>query len=121
METMLVPNVDDPTFSDKSVDLWKESQWYNPLWDVPHICKWNECMDQMWRSTFHKCMDPYLSILKQHTNDPLIKRIIKLEVNLEEAMVSAAHGSPTPDFIRNAILAEETKPVMAGPSQKQDQ
>ena len=78
-------------------------------------------MDQIWRSAFHKCMDPYLSILKQHTKDPLIERIIKLEVNLKEAMVSTAHGLPTPNFIRDVILAEETKPAMAGPSQKQDQ
>ena len=118
METMLVPNVDNPTFSNESIDLWKESQWCNPLWDVPWISEWNECMDQMWQSTFHKCMDQYLDILKQCAEDPLIKRIIELEVDLKEATVGTVHGSPTPDFIRDAILAAETKHVVAGLSKK---
>ena len=118
METILVPNVDDPTFFDESVNLWKESQWYNSLWGVPHICEWNKCIDQMWQPTFHKCMDPYLSILKQHAEGPLIERIVELEVDLEEITIGTAHGSPTPDFIRDAILAEETKPAVAGLSKK---
>ena len=118
METMLVPNVDDPTFSNESIDLWKESQWYNPLWDVPWISEWNKCMDQMWQSTFHKCMDQYLDILKQCTEDPLIERIIEPEVDLKEATVGTVHGSPTPDSIRDVILAVETKHVVAGPSKK---
>ena len=71
METMLVPDVDSPKFSHEYVDLWQQCQWYNPCWDVPHIREWNECVDQMWRTAFHKCMDPYLSILKQHAKDPL--------------------------------------------------
>ena len=88
METMLVPNVDSPEFSYEYVDLWQQCQWYNPLWNVPRISEWNKCVDQMWRSAFHKCMDPYLSILKQCAEDPLIEMIVELEQQLED-MVNA--------------------------------
>ena len=66
-------------------------------------------------------MDPYLCILKQHTEDPLVGRIVELEVNLKETMVSSVCGLPTPDFIRNALLEKETKPAVAGPSKKWSQ
>ena len=79
METILVPDVNNHNFSYKSVDLWKELQWYNPLWNIPYTSEWNECMDQMWWSAFYKHMDPYLDILKQHTEDPLIETIVELE------------------------------------------
>ena len=71
----------------------------------------------MWRSTFHKCMDPYLSISKQCTKDPLLEMIVELKQQLED-MVKATCDYITPDFIRNASLAEETEPVLAGPSKK---
>ena len=110
METMLVPNVDSPEFSYEYVDLWQQCQWYNPLWDVPCICKWNKCIDQMWRSAFHKHMDPYLSILKQHAEDPLLETIVKLEQQLED-MVNTATDFST-DI--NALLAEAFKSAVAG-------
>ena len=114
MATILVPDVNNHNFSYKSVDLWKELQWYNPLWNIPYTSEWNECMDQMWWSAFYKHMDPYLDILKQHTEDPLIETIVELEWQLEEATVGTVCGSPIPDFIRDAILAVGTKPVVAG-------
>ena len=52
---------------------------------------------------------------------PSLRAIVKLEVDLEEAMVDTACGSPTPDFIRDAFLAVDIKPVVAGPSKKQSQ
>ena len=47
-------------------------------------------MDQMWRSAWHKKNDELLKILKQRAEDPLIKRIIELEVDLEESTQVAA-------------------------------
>ena len=79
METMLVPNGDSAEFSYEYIDLWQKCQWYNPLWDVPQISEWNKCIDQMWRSAFHKRMDPYLSILQQRAEDPLLETIVELE------------------------------------------
>ena len=115
METMLVPNVDSPEFSYEYIDLWQQCQWYNPLWDIPHIRKWNECIDQMWRSTFHKHTDPYLSILKQHAKDPLIKTIVELEQQLEDTVKAVTDFSSDID----ALLAEASKSAVAGPAQKQ--
>ena len=62
-------------------------------------------------------MDPYLSILKQCTEDPLLETIVELEQQLED-MVNAARDLVTTDTIRDAVFAEETKLVVAGPSQK---
>ena len=114
MEIMLVLDVDSPAFSYEYIDLWQKCQWYNPLWDVPRISEWNECVDQMWRSTFHKCMDPYLSILKQHTEDPLIEMIVELKQQLKDTVKSATDFSTNID----ALLAEVSKSVVAGPSLK---
>ena len=114
METMLVPNVDSENFSYEQVDEWQQSQWYNPLWDVPRISEWNECVDQMWRSAFHKCMDPYLSILKQRAEDPLLETIVELEQQLKDTVKSATDFSTDID----ALLAEVSKSAVAGPSQK---
>ena len=114
METMLVPNVDSPEFSYEYVDLWQKCQWYNPLRDVPWISEWNEYVDQMWRSAFHKRMDPYFSILKQCTEDPLLETIIELEQQLKDTVKSATDFSTD----TNALLAEVSKSVMAGLSQK---
>ena len=117
METMLAPDVNLPDFSYQYIDLWKQSQWYKQLWDVPRICEWKKCIDQMWRSAFHKSMDSYLSILKQCTEGPLLEMIVELEQRLEDTVFIACDFI-THDFIRNASLAEETKPVMAGLSKK---
>ena len=114
METMLVPNVDSPEFSYEYIDLWQKCQWYNPLWDVPQISEWNECVDQMWQSAFHKHMDPYLSILKQCTKDPLLEMIIKLEQQPNNTVKSATDFSTDID----ALLAEVSKSAVAGPSLK---
>ena len=114
METMLVPNIDSENFSYEHVDIWQQSQWYNPLWDVPWIFEWNECADQMWRSTFHKRMDPYLSILKQCAEDPLLETIVELEQQLRETVKSATDFSTDID----ALLAEASKSAVAGPSSK---
>ena len=114
METMLVPNVDSENFAYEHVEIWQQSQWYNTLWDVPRISEWNECVDQMWRSTFHKHMDPYLSILKQRAEDPLIETIIELEQQLENTVKSATDFSTQID----ALLAEVSKSAVAGPSSK---
>ena len=114
METMLVPDVDSPEFSYEYVDLWQKCQWYNPLWDVPWISEWNECIDQMWRPALHKHMDPYLSILKQHTEAPLIETIVELKQQLEDTVKSATAFSSDID----ALLAKASKSAVAGPSQK---
>ena len=111
---MLVPNVNSENFCYEQVDEWQQIQWYNPLWDVPRISKWNKCVDQMWRSAFHKCMDPYLSILKQCAEDPLIEMIIELEQQLRDTVKSATDFST--DI--NALLAEASKSTVAGPSLK---
>ena len=111
---MLVPNVDSPEFSYEYIDLWQKCQWYNPLWDVSRISEWNKCVDQMWRSTLHKRMDPYLSILKQRTEDPLIETIAELEQRLEDTVKSATAFSSDID----ALLAEASKSAVAGPSKK---
>ena len=111
---MLVPNVDSPEFSYEYIDLWQKCQWYNPLWDIHWISEWNKCVDQMWRSTFHKRMDPYLSILKQHGEDPLIEMIVKLEQQLKDMVKSATDFSTDID----ALLAKASKSAVAGPSSK---
>ena len=111
---MLVPNVDSENISYEHVDIWQQSQWYNPLWDIPRISEWNKCVDQMWRSAFHKRMDPYLSILKQRTEDPLIETIVELKQQLEDTVKSATDFSTQID----ALLAEVSKSAVAGPSQK---
>ena len=109
---MLVPNVDSPGFSYEYVDLWQQCQWYNPLWNIPCTRKWNKCVNQMWRSAFHKCMDPYLSILKQHAKDPLIEMIVELKQQLKDTVKAATDFSSDID----ALLAEVSKSAMAGSS-----
>ena len=47
-------------------------------------------MDQMWRSAWHKKNDELLKILKQHTEDPLIERIVELEGDLKDSKQAAA-------------------------------
>ena len=69
----------------------------------------------MWRSTFHKHTDPYLSILKQHAKDPLIKTIVELEQQLEDTVKAVTDFSS--DI--NALLVEASKSAVAGPAQKQ--
>ena len=59
-------------------------------------------------------MDPYLSILKQRTKDPLIETIIELEQQLKDMVKSATDFSTDID----ALLAEAYKSAVAGPSQK---
>ena len=59
-------------------------------------------------------MDPYLSILKQRTEDPLLETIIELEQQLKDTVKSATDFST--DI--NALLAEASKSAVAGPSKK---
>ena len=150
METIIVPDreLDIMGADPLAVMAWEESPWYCCHWDVPWISKWNECIDFMWRSAWHKKNDEYLTFIKGHVEDPLLKRIIKLEVDLEEAdelildllpslgssgrstpalfrrSVTASSGGGGPplsnlsDLFRDPAMAEEAKPEVASPSPK---
>ena len=91
-ETSIVPSRElnimgvDPL----KVQAWEESPWFCRHWDVPRISEWNECMDQMWRSAWHKKNDELLKILKQCAEEPLLERILELEVDLENSNQEAA-------------------------------
>ena len=87
METITVPDceLDIMGVNPLVVMAWEESAWYCHHWDIPWISEWNECINFMWRSAWHKKNDSYLDFIKKRAEDPLIERIIELEVDLEEA------------------------------------
>ena len=150
METIMVPNRQYDIMGPDPVDVmtWVLSPWYCQHWDVPQTSKWNEAINFMWRTAWHKKNDNYLAILKARAEDPLIERIVELEVDLEEAdeiildllpspgsnscstpaifrwSISASSGGGGPplselsDLFRDATLGEEAKPEMAPPSPK---
>ena len=127
---------------------WALSPWYCQHWDVPRTSKWNEAINFMWRTAWHKKNDEYLAIIKGRAEDPLLQRIVELEVNLEEAdeiildllpnpgssgcstpaifrrSASASSGRDEPplsdlsDLFRDAAMAEEAKLEVAQPSLK---
>ena len=97
----------------------------------------------MWRCAWHKKNNEHLKFIKGCTEDPLLERIVELEVDLEEAdgiildllpspgsssrstpalfrrsaTASSSGGRPPlsdlSDIFRNAILGEEAKPEVA--------
>ena len=91
-ETAVVPSreIDIMGVDPLKVMAWEESPWFCCHWDVPRITEWNECMDQMWRSAWHKKNDELLKILKQRAEEPLIERILELEEDLEDSNQAAA-------------------------------
>ena len=150
LETNAVPNrqYDIMGPDPMKVMAWALLPWYCQHWDVPWTSEWNEAVDFMWRTTWHKKNDNYLAILKVRAKDPLIERIVELEVDLKEAdeiildllpsSGSSGHStpaifrrsvtessdggepplSPISDIFRNAALGEEAKPEVASPSPK---
>ena len=98
---------------------WEESAWYCQHWDVPRISKWNECIDWMWRCTWHKKNNEHLKFIKGCTKDPLVERIVELEeadriiLDLLPSPGSSSGGGPPlsdlSDIFRNATLGEEAK------------
>ena len=150
METIVVPDceLDIMGVDPLRVMAWEESAWYCRHWDVPRISEWNECIDWMWRCAWHKKNDEYLAFIKGRAEDPLLERIVELEVDLEEAdkiildllpsAGSSGHSTPAlfrqsttassggggpplsdlSDIFRDAALGEEAKPEVACPSLK---
>ena len=102
----------------------------------------------MWRTAWHKKNDEYLAFIKGRAEDPLLERIVKLEVDLKEAdkiildllpnpgssgcstpaifrrSATASSGRDEPplselsDIFRDAAMGEEAKPEVARPSPK---
>ena len=150
MEAIVVPDceLDIMGVDPLAVMAWEESVWYCCHWDVPQISEWNECINFMWRSTWHRKNDEYLNFIKGHTKDPLLEWIVELKVDLEEADkiildllpslgssgrstpalfrrsigASSSGGGPPlsdlSDLFRDAAMAEETKLEVASPSSK---
>ena len=150
MEVIVVPahELDIMGVDPLAVMAWEESTWYCCHWDVPRISKWNKYIDFMWRSTWHKKNDGYLALITGHAEDPLLERIVELEVDLEEAdeiildhlpspgssgrstpalfrrSIMASSGRDEPplsdlsDLFRDAAMAEEAKLEVAQPSLK---
>ena len=67
METIVVPDreLDIMGVDPLAVMVWEESVWYCRHWDVSWISKWNECVDFMWRSAWHKKNNSYLDFIKK--------------------------------------------------------
>ena len=65
LETNLVPRRQydilgpDP----EEVMAWVLSPWYCQHWDVPRTSEWNEAIDFMWRTTWHKKNNEYLAFI----------------------------------------------------------
>ena len=150
METIVVPHqeLDIMGVDPLVVMTWEESAWYCRHWDVPRISEWNECVDFMWRSTWHKKNNTYLEFIKKCAEDPLIERIVELETYLEEVdeailsllpgegsssrstpalfrrsvMASSGSGGPPlselSDIFRDATMGKEAKMEVARPSPK---
>ena len=152
MEIIVVPDceLDIMGVDPLAVMAREESVWYCCHWNIPWISKWNECIDFMWRTTWHKKNDKYLAFIKGRVEDPLLERIVELEVDLKEAGKiildilplpgSSGHSTPAlfrrstmtcsgggrpplsdlSDLFRDAAMAEEAKPEVASPSPKRE-
>ena len=150
LETNAVPNRQYDIMGPDPMEVmtWALSPWYCQYWDVPQTSKWNKAIDFMWRTAWHKKNDDYLAFIKGCAEDPLIERIVELEVDLEEADKiildllpspgSSSHStpaifrrsisesssggepplSPITDLFRDAALGEEAKLEVARPSPK---
>ena len=150
LETNAVPNRQYDIMGPDPMEVmtWALSPWYCQYWDVPQTSEWNKAIDFMWRTAWHKKNDDYLAFIKGCAEDPLIERIVELEVDLEEADKiildllpspgSSSHStpaifrrsisesssggepplSPITDLFRDAALGEEAKPEVAPPSPK---
>ena len=99
METIVVPDqeLDIMAVDPLAVMTWEELAWYCHHWDIPWISEWNECVDYMWRTAWHKKNNDYLAFLKGHAKDALSEQIVELEVDLEEADKIILDLLPSPE------------------------